>query len=288
MKEELKQDIFKFKDYRLFLKDLFQATKKKNKNVSLETLARKIGVSKSYIRYVLDGKRHITLDLTSKIAKAFKLSRQEHQGLIYMVCRDTCQESETKKFFHNVLDTLANHVQQEQIVENLDRIKSNLFDNSLAMVIHSLAKRSTFKSEALWIKNQLCDPTVKLEDINKTLDFLITSKSLVKNETGTWSAAAFVFNTPFPDIKNGFKIYKTGMRSMEAVCDNPEFFKPLTFQMLSLSFDESNVMDVAARIRSCRDDLIKLSQQTTNPKRVVLINLNSACFAKSDLTDEYL
>ena len=276
------RSIFYYKDYRLFLRTAFVALKEEQSRVSLESVARKAGISKSYLRYILEAKRHITLDVVPKIAKALRLSREERQALTYMVCRDTCRDAEAKGFFEDVLKNLASPEFQGSLREVFDKNNSNgLFNNWLGMTIHSLSKQKGFRPDANWVRSRLNGENIQVEDIHRTLQFLIKSKSLVQNEDGSWKPAAFVYDTPGPNPLEGYKIYRVGLNAMEPVTAKPEQYKPATFHMMSLSFEDENLTQVQALIHECRNSLIKVSQTTQNPKYVVFVNLNAACLAES-------
>lgn len=279
---KIQRSIFECDDYRKYLHSTFLILKEKNSKVSLESISRKIGISKSYVRYIFEGKRHVTLDLIPKIVKALHLERREQQVLTYMVCRDTCQDQEAKSFFQSVIAGLSDPGVEGALTEVLSEEKSTgLFNNSLAMILHSLSKQEGFTPKAEWVRERLCNDEVGVEVIQTTLDFLVKSKSVIQDEKGKWKPAAFIFNSPGNDVLNGYQIYKVGLKAVDSVVDTPEKYKPLNFNMLSLSFDEKNVGEVTTLLRECRDALIRVSQTTTQPTHVVFINLNSATMAKT-------
>lgn len=275
------KSILEYKDYRSFLSSKFLALKAEKKKTSLESMARRIGVSKSFFRFVLIGKRHLMLDILPKISKAFGLERAEYQALIYMVCRDTCRDKEASDFFQNILAGMKDKGVLSYLKENLETDKSDgLFGNWLSMVIHSLAKQSKFKADVEWIKSRLANKNITSEKINEALNYLIESKSLVRDKQGHWKTAGFVFNKPEANVLDGFKIYQVGLSAMKPVTEMPELYRPVSFHMMTLSFDEKNVARTGEILSECRNALIALSQETKDPTHVVFLSLNSACLAK--------
>lgn len=275
-------NIFEYKDYRKFLQVRFLELKKLNSKTSLESMARKVGISKTYLRYILAGKRHSTLDLVPKLAKAMRLERSEHQALIYMVCRDTCQDQEAHSFFKDVLANLAHPVFKGDLKELFDRDNSQpVFKTSLAMVIHSLSKQKGFRPEVNWIRHRLNADHFTNDEIQSCVNRLVKTQSIVQSDDGRWKPAAFAYGTPGTSALDGYRVYQVGLKVMESVTETPERYKPITFQMMSLSFDDENLDQVVPLVHACRDSLIKLSQTTKDPSYVVFVSLNTACLAEA-------
>ena len=72
--------IFDYLDYRAFLKDMFCFRKWKDKHFSYRYFAGKSGfASPNYLKLVIDGDRNLTNGSIAKIAKGFKLKKQERE-----------------------------------------------------------------------------------------------------------------------------------------------------------------------------------------------------------------
>jgi uncharacterized protein (TIGR02147 family) len=78
--------INQFTDYREFLFHRFSEMKSVRPTFSLQYCANQLGVSKSYVKLVFDGKRHITLQSLPLYTKLFKLTAKEKMHLSFLFC----------------------------------------------------------------------------------------------------------------------------------------------------------------------------------------------------------
>jgi len=80
---------FKFKDYRDYLKQIFQIKKNKNPHFSFQSFATKVGFTKSYLKMVIDKKRHVSVDKFLVVADYFKLSDDIKQYIVVQILSAT-------------------------------------------------------------------------------------------------------------------------------------------------------------------------------------------------------
>ena len=73
-------DIYKYYNYREFLRDFIPEEKKKNRSLSHRSIHKQLGISPSsgFIANVLSGKQHFTTDQAEKLAEI--LRRKECQN----------------------------------------------------------------------------------------------------------------------------------------------------------------------------------------------------------------
>jgi uncharacterized protein (TIGR02147 family) len=95
--------ISKHDDYRDFL--LFLANEKRSlhKRFSFQIFAKKLGVSKSYLKMVVDKKRHISIDRVFAVSRYFKLSDIENQYFIFLFLMNTTKDKSARNFFNVIL-----------------------------------------------------------------------------------------------------------------------------------------------------------------------------------------
>lgn len=146
--------------------------------------------------------------------------------------------------------------------------------------VHALARRKDFAASSSWIKKQLRDDSISSDIIDTVLSSLIHSKSIIQDSDGNWHASAFVYNSPQPDILTGFKVYQVGLSAVIPATEKPEKYKPLSFNMLTLSFKKDTIEDVKKVINDCRNNLIDISQKATDPDMVTVVNLNFVTIAE--------
>ena len=90
-------------DYRDFVEYFFLRQKSQNRNLSYQNTATKMGTSKSYLKLVIDKKRHMSIEKVGKFCDVFKLSDQERQIFLFLFLRDTCSDKLIKEIFKTTL-----------------------------------------------------------------------------------------------------------------------------------------------------------------------------------------
>jgi transcriptional regulator with XRE-family HTH domain len=149
--------IFEFSDYRDFLKERFQMIKGEKRSTSLETVARKIGLSKPFLTLVLNKKRHMSLDSVAHLEAGFKLTPAEREYLIFLICFNVIADSSTKDFFAVVLRRLRAlfELKSEAIDWQSFEEKFPFHAMSIPELILSLAELPEFHLDADWILSKI-------------------------------------------------------------------------------------------------------------------------------------
>lgn len=92
------QSIFRYSDYRLFLKDFFKTEKEKKSKISLRYIAQKAGFSShSFFDKVLKGERNLSLESTLKLAKVIGLGPKATQFFQELVLYSQAQSIREKE-----------------------------------------------------------------------------------------------------------------------------------------------------------------------------------------------
>ncbi|MEN0058001.1 MAG: TIGR02147 family protein, partial [Bdellovibrio sp.] len=96
--------IFKFTNYRSFLRDVLSWMKERNPQFSLRALAKKLDTPPSFLSEVLSGKKSLSLDKALQIGRSLKMDVRETTFLCYLVVLESCTDPEQKE---NLLLELA-------------------------------------------------------------------------------------------------------------------------------------------------------------------------------------
>jgi uncharacterized protein (TIGR02147 family) len=100
-------DIFDYEDYRLFLKDFYDYSKKTNKNFSHRYFALKAGYSSSgFLHLIIEGKRNLSRKSVPKFARAIELNIKEQIFFDALVSFNQSKEAESKEFYGKILQEL--------------------------------------------------------------------------------------------------------------------------------------------------------------------------------------
>ncbi len=172
-------EIFKYSDYRTFLKDWLVFKKASQSKFSLRGLSRQAGLASGYLPMVTGGKRELSQAALSKLIPFLGLNPAE------------------QSFFENllVLGISDSHEARVIAIERMQDYKKyqthNQKDNEVYtylshwyyVAIREMADLAGFQLEAEWIQSKL-NYSVPLKDIKDAIEFLKINEYLKINEKG--------------------------------------------------------------------------------------------------------
>ncbi|MEK2689624.1 hypothetical protein [Bdellovibrio sp. GT3] len=108
----MSEDISKYTDYRDFLKDRYKDAKLKKVTFSLQYCATQLQVSKTFVKFVFDKKRHFTFGTLPLVWDLFKLTPREQIQLTFLFCHTVAEDVALKSHFKAVLNGIENNLIQ--------------------------------------------------------------------------------------------------------------------------------------------------------------------------------
>lgn len=149
-------DIFKYLDYRRYLKDFYQAKKRqKGSAFSFRSFARDAGFSSpNFLKLVMEGKRNLGVRGITQFAKGLRLNKQEaiyFKSLVHFKQVET--DAERNKWYRR----LATSKRYREIKE-IERDQFDYYSNWYNVAIRELVLLDDFKEKAEWIAKKLAPP----------------------------------------------------------------------------------------------------------------------------------
>jgi hypothetical protein len=264
MQNEQKK-FLEYSDYRDLIKDKFVDLKVRHKKISLEGVASRIGISKSFLKMVIDKERHLAVDKLTKVSKVFGMSADEKNYFIFLALKTIVNDKDMEDFFNNLLLTLKAQqgVRFPNIAEELRSIQT--FESSLTMILSSLARFDSFKDDPEWVAKQLNNKKISPEEIQSALQKSSADKTFVNGQG--------------PPSENRWQPFKVGFKQMLDVVEDPYAFRPFQMYMCALAFDEANEAKAFELFLELREKLKALAAQSVNPNSVLFVNNGLACVA---------
>lgn len=186
-------DLFKYLDYRHFLKDYYREQKeRKGSAFSFRSFARLAGLSSpNFLQLVMEGKRNLGPDGIRSFSKALKLGKEEGAYFENLVHFNQCSTHDERNEWYKRLSTSKKYREMKEIEKNY----FVYFSRWYYAAIRELALLPDFKEDTDWIARKLSPPiTVKeaataLELLQK-LGFLTRDKSgkLIQSERNITTA----------------------------------------------------------------------------------------------------
>jgi len=123
-------DICRFHDYRELLAHLVLEKKRTQKNFSYQSFANKFGTSKSYLKLVVDKKRHIHMDKISSLCDFFGFNSFEREFFLFLFLKNVSEDPWVRDFFTSI--QLSYVAQSDKSSPNSSELSSFLFSKSKA------------------------------------------------------------------------------------------------------------------------------------------------------------
>ena len=183
MSAPVKPDIYRYHDYRAFLKDWIDYQKTVRTGFSQRSLAKEAKLAIGYLPPVLSGARHISMKALFKLLPVLGLSKPEQTYLENLVKLNTGESQETR------IDAIA-RMKRSTAYQKRNPNESELVEymsHWYHIAIRELAGAPGFKADPEWIQKQL-KVRVPTADIERALKFLVKHGYLTVNEDGSVQA----------------------------------------------------------------------------------------------------
>lgn len=181
MKEEITQNqkpnIFKYIDYRQFLKDYYSHKKAGSREYSYQILTNKIGLcAPSHLLYIINGKRNISSKTLGSFAKALGLSDREQKYFDTLVSFNQAKNTHSRKSYYEQLLPLYKKEHGRKLKVNQYRFLSSWY----GPVILEMIRLKNFEESPHWIARQLKNQITPLQA--KEMLSLLIELELVKRD----------------------------------------------------------------------------------------------------------
>lgn len=270
--------IFNYLDYRSYLRDMFEHHKRKDKKFSFRYFAHKSGfASPNFIQLVFDGKRNLSLESLSKIAKGFGLKKKEREFFEILVFMNQAKTHDDKNHYYQKLMAIKG----PSGVHHLDKASYDYFSRWYYPVIREVIR---FKGGALdepEIARRLTPP-ISLSQTAKALEVLTALNLIRKNENGLWEATDTAVTTG-PEVESlVIANFHREMLAMakEAIERFPREKRDIS--ALTLSINETSILELKKRIALFRKELLQFACSEKESNQVVQINFQLFPLTETD------
>lgn len=258
-----------FLDYRDFLKSRFDQLKKASPSFSLQVCAKRGGISKALLQFLLSKKRHLGLDKIPGLAKAFKLTPDEESFVYILACKNASKSPQIQEHFEQNLSRIRHRYIKTDIESMPDKKdgKEENYANSLFMILTSLVNVVGFKEDPQWILENLKIKNLSKAKIAAALKELEETKTLIRNAEGKLIVGSGGVYRPDPQDPKGHKLYQRIAESVAQLLEHPEMYRPSVYMGMALSMDEENLVKAEKYMIEVHHDLnalAKASQQKTS------------------------
>lgn len=175
-------EIVKYSDYRQLIRDSVEERRGVDARYSLIYFSRLIGVSDSYLKLVVSGRRSLNLDKARLLAKKFRFKEPAISYFLTLVMRDHARTPALQRYYDGVLLTY-----RKVSLTYSQKKYANIFNDVLMWEIFSLIGIEGFDPDPKWIARKLRRKSGSVARIERALADLIRLGS-VTIEAGRYQA----------------------------------------------------------------------------------------------------
>ncbi len=177
-------DIYRYSDFRSFLKDRYEEWKAHDDKVSLRYLAKRVGLSSnSHLKMVMDGQHNLSPSLAKKLAKLFGLSKRETSFFLALVQYTQANDTEEKTEALEELRRNRPFVKLNQLAFD----QFDYYNDRLTLALRELVSVEGFREDPLWIAEKLAFKATP-EEIREAIEKLLRLNLLTRNAEGSLMA----------------------------------------------------------------------------------------------------
>lgn len=262
--------VFKYMDYRAFLKDYYDFHKKARPHFSYRYLASKAGINApAFFKYLIEGKRGLTKSSLVKVVKALNLSQAEADYFEQLVFFNQAQTIEEKDhFFKGLMGK-----QKDPAIYRLSSGEYEFFSKWYHSAVREVAYMGDHKGDPAAIA-RLIEPAIKPSEAGESLDLLLQLGLLKKRADGSFEQA-----NPILSAAGEVRHYALGyfQRAMARLAVEAfSRFSPEERLMsgITVSISERTAERFKARVREFRRELLEMARQDASPERVYTLHFN--------------
>ena len=194
-------NVFEYEDYRLYLRDYYQAKKKLDSKFSFRVFANEGGFkSSATLKRVFDGERNLSLNGIEQFIKALHLGEGESHFFKNLVLFN--QENNPDKKDEIAKEILKSKTHQER--KPLAKHQYEFWAGWYNSVIREMIALEAFKEDPEWIASQVI-PKISPERAKRALEQLEKLEMVKRNQDGKLEQAE-------SNIRSGDMVLKTSIR----------------------------------------------------------------------------
>ena len=262
------KDVLEYTNYRQYIADYY-AEKKAKSAFTWQVLTRAAGFSSPvYLKYVSEGRFNLSEDAAARVASAMGLENYELDYFCEMVKFDHAKKDEEKKAIFNKMLAIAD-IHKVRIIEG-DSFR--YFESWKNPVLRELAPAMPGAKPLALAK--ACRPEVTAAEVSDSLNFLLKSNFLQKDENGNYVQTEKSITTGPMDVTplavRGMhrQMGEFALDAIEGVSQDERHFSGLTLGVTRSAYDE-----IVQEIAAFRKKIIAIATRNDETDEVYRLNV---------------
>ncbi len=262
-------DLFKYLDYRHFLKDYYREQKeRKGSAFSFRSFARLAGLSSpNFLQLVMEGKRNLGPDGIRGFTKALKLNKEEVAYFENLVHFNQCATDDERNEWYKRLSTSKRYRE----IREIEKDTFVYFSRWYYAAVRELVLLTDFKENPDWIARKL-SPPITVKEAATALELLQKLGFVTRDKNGRLTQSEKNITTAREVMSLAVSNFHRQMiqRAGESIERTPSAHRDIS--ALTLALSQEKFKEAKRRIQEFRRELNVLLSEDGNPDAIYQIN----------------
>lgn len=259
------QSVFSYIEFRECLKEWYLARKAENSSYSYRSMAQTLGINSGSLSRILKGERKVPAELLPKLCSLLKLGSVESEYFSLLVQFDHESDSAVRRELYRKIVTIRTRRKKE-----ITALQFDYFNSWHHTVIREMLRvRETFTIEDI---KRLITPSPTLPEIRSSLKILINLGLIIEEEKG-WRVTETVLTTDAAWQETAVQEYQSQMMNLGIESLDRHNWRDRDISTVSITLAEKDLPQAREILRTAREELLLLEEQTGGHNRVYQCNL---------------
>jgi uncharacterized protein (TIGR02147 family) len=261
-------DVFRYRDYRAFLRAYYERNKERKEGYSLRAFSRVTGLrSPNYLKLVMDGDRNLTPSMALRFAEGCGLAGSAVEYFCELVAFNQARVAQERELHYARLTRFS----QFRKVHKLDVAQAAYHSEWYVPAIRELSSRQDFRDDPVWIAKTLT-PTITPAQAKRAVSILLELGLLFRDDAGRLVQAQELLETqPGPLGHHVIAFHRSMMALASESLDRiPRDEREISSLTLCLSADQFS--DLKQELSQLRSRLLQRYQAGPDCQRVIQLN----------------
>ncbi|MBN1605925.1 MAG: TIGR02147 family protein [Polyangiaceae bacterium] len=262
-------DVFRHRDYRVFLREYYSQRKERKAGYSLRAFSQTAGLrSPNYLKLVMDGERNLTPEMALRFANSCDLSGEAADYFCELVAYNQAQSAAERERHYRQL----RRFRRFRRVHKLDVAQEAYHSHWYIPVIRELVARPDFQEDAKWIAKTLLPP-ISPTNARDAIGVLCDLGLLVRDTGGRLVQAEPLIETPEGPLGHQVVEFHRAMMGLASEALDRVSRDEREISSVTLCLSKAKMNELKKELEELREDLLQRYQADEQSERVVQVNL---------------
>jgi uncharacterized protein (TIGR02147 family) len=261
-------DVFRYRDYRSFLRDYYERNKQRRGGYSLRAFSRGTGLrSPNYLKLVMDGDRNLTPTMALRFAEGCGLAGDAVEYFCELVSFNQARLARERELHYERLKRFSRF----RKVHKLDAAQSVYHSEWYVPAVRELVMRADFQEDPSWIAQALLPP-ISSAQAKRALAVLLELGLLVRDDGGKLAQAQELVETPEGPLGHHVVEFHRSMMAHAADALDRVPREEREISSLTLCVSSAQFEKLKEELSAFRSLLLQRYQADQDAERVVQLN----------------